>query len=74
MGWGDWFSDTTGPGEVVEKVDTKPDGSTTTHTLRTEDNAKSGSRDDHSHVIVNTDDSGKTISAHGHGIFGGRRK
>lgn len=74
MGWTDWFKDPTGPGEVSEKSTSTSDGGSQTHYLRTEDDAKSGSRDDHSHVIVNTDSSGHTTSAHGHGISGGDRK
>ncbi|HRH22529.1 MAG TPA: hypothetical protein PLB51_00855 [Candidatus Paceibacterota bacterium] len=73
MGWGNWFRDPTGPGEVKEKVEKHQDGSRTSHTLRTEDNAKVGSRNDHSHVIVHERSDG-TKSAHGHGIRGGSKK
>ncbi len=68
MGWGKWFSDVFGGGEVREKRD---GGST--HYLRTSDNAKTGSRNDHSHVVVTSKPSGHT-SAHARGIRGGERK
>ncbi len=72
MGWGPWSSDSSGGGETREKTESSG-GRTESHTLRTEDNAKEGSRNDHSHVIVTEHESGRT-TAHGHGIFGGRRK
>ena len=74
MGWLGWLKDSTGPGEVNEKTTRNSDGSTRTEYLRTEDNSRTGSRDDHSHVTVNTDSSGHTTSAGGHGISGGSHK
>lgn len=71
--WSDWFNDQTGPGEVSQKTETGSDNSKTEHYLRTEDNAKSGSRNDHSHVVVHEKSDGSK-TAHGHGIFGGKRK
>lgn len=73
MSWTDWFNDPSGPGEVNEKTSQSSDGSKTTEYLRTEDDAKSGSRKEHSHVIHTEHSSGRS-TAHGHGIFGGRRK
>jgi len=72
MGWSDWFKDSSGPGEVKEKHESTSEREST-HYLRTEDNAKSGSRNDHSHVVVHHNSDGSS-SAHGHGIRGGRRK
>jgi hypothetical protein len=72
MGWFGWGSDSSG-GEVNEKVDSDSAGNTKTEYLRTEDNAKEGSRNDHSHIVVRESSSGSK-SASGHGIFGGRRK
>ena len=74
MGWSDWFSDDSGPGEVAEKVTSTDDGGTRTEYLRTEDYAKEGDRDDHSHIVVQTDSDGHTEWASGHGIYGGDRK
>lgn len=73
MGWSNWFSDPTGPGDVKEKTTSDADGTKSDHWLRTSDNAKEGSRNDHSHVIV-TEKPGGSKSAHGHGIRGGKRK
>jgi hypothetical protein len=71
MGWTGWFKDDTG-GDSNEKI-TTDSGYTKTEILRTEDNAKVGSRNDHSHVIIREKpDGSKTAS--GHGIFGGKRK
>jgi len=72
MGWSDWFSDSSG-GKVSEKVSTDSHGNTKTEYLRTEDNAKSGSKNDHSHVVVRESANGSK-SASGHGIRGGSRK
>lgn len=74
MGWTDWFKDPTGPGEVAEKSSSTSSGGTRTEYLRTEDNARTGSKSDHSHVVVERDASGHTTSASGHGIRGGDHK
>lgn len=70
--WSGWFSDSSG-GEVKEKVSKDAHGSIKTEYLRTKDNAKIGSRRDHSHVVVRESSSGRK-SASGHGIRGGSRK
>ncbi|MBI5139151.1 hypothetical protein HZA26_00870 [Candidatus Nomurabacteria bacterium] len=72
MGWSDWFKDSSG-GEVSEKVTKDSSGGTKTDYLRTEDNAKSGSHKDHSHVVVREKSDG-TKTASSHGIRGGRQK
>lgn len=74
MGWSDWFKDSSGSGEVKEKTERHSDGGSTHHTMRTEDDAKSGDKNDHSHIIVNERSDGSTKSAHAHGIRGGTRK
>jgi len=71
MGWSDWSKDSTG-GMTSGKV-SRENNTTKTEYMRTEDNAKVGSKDDHSHVVVRVNDNGRT-TASGHGIFGGRRK
>lgn len=68
-----WKDDPTGPGKVTEKTVSHADGTTEKHTLRTEDNAKTGDKNDHSHVIETEHPSGRS-TAHGHGIRGGERK
>ena len=72
MGWSGWSKDSLGPGEVNTKESVTSDGTRESHTMRTADNAKTGSRDDHSHVVVRETSDG-TTSAHGHGIRGGER-
>ena len=69
MGWSGWFSDSTGPGEVNEKS-----SGSDTHYLRTEDNAKSGSKSDHSHVMVREHSSGRSTGHGFHSFFGGKKK
>lgn len=72
MGWTGWSKDSSG-GETNEKVTSDKSGGTKTEFLRTEDNAKTGSRNDHSHVVVRENANGNK-TASGHGIFGGKRK
>jgi hypothetical protein len=74
MPWSGWVKDPSGPGDVNTKTTSTSSGGSRTEHLRTEDNAKTGSRDDHSHVTINTDSSGHTTSAGGHGIREGSRK
>ena len=59
MGWSPWQKDSTG-NESRERVETKPDGSKETHTLRTD----GGSRNDHRHIVVNERADGRK-TAHG---------
>lgn len=72
MGWSDWFKDSSG-GEVTTKTTQESNGTTKTEWLRTSDNAKTGSRDDHSHVVVRESADGRKTSS-GHGIRGSTRK
>lgn len=72
MKWSGWRSDPSGPGQVNTKSEHRPTHSES-HTLRTADHAKAGSRNDHSHVVVHHNANGRS-SAHGHGIRGGTRK
>jgi hypothetical protein len=67
MSWSDWCKDSSG-GKVSEKVEKSSDGSKDTHYIRTSDDTRSGSKDNHSHVMVREKADGSS-TAHGfHGI------
>jgi len=61
MGWSDWFRDSNGD-KVSSKTESRKDGSSTEHHLR---DTGSG-RNDHQHIVVERDSSGRTESAHGY--------
>jgi hypothetical protein len=64
MGWGKWFNDSTGPGEVKEKTERHADGTTDKHYLRTADHVRSTDKENHTHVFVRERPDGSK-SAHG---------
>lgn len=57
MGWGKWFTDDKGD-QVKEKTE-KTDSGTRDHYIR----STTSDRNEHTHVVVNKDSSGKVTSA-----------
>lgn len=64
MGYDGWKSNEIG-GETNSKTTENNDGSTTEHHLSYSDTK--GDRENHNHVVINTNENGKITSAHSSG-------